>query len=110
MQKIIEFKGICLDPIPLLPLEVSSKAKDMLKIKFTITTNKENNKKSTAYITLDFTKDKQKSINTLPDKFLSFLYQFQKDGISFGFQRKGRFLYLLITKIINKIMEKSSVS
>ena len=91
-KKIIEFKGISLEPIPLLPLEVSSKAKDMSKIKFKIITTKENNKKSTAQITLDFTKDKQKSIDSLPDKFLSFLYQFQKDGISFGIQRKGRFL------------------
>ena len=91
-KKIIEFKGICLDPIPLLPLEVSSKAKDMSKIKFKITINKENNKKSTMQMTIDFTKDKQKSIDSLPEKFLSFLYQFQKDGINFGIQRKGRFL------------------
>ena len=49
-------------------------------------------KKTTKDITLDFSKDIIKSINSLPDKFLSYLYDFQKDGIKFGLERKGRIL------------------
>ena len=91
-KKIIEFKNIILDPIPLLPLEVSSKAKDISIIKFRSTINQSNNKKSTVQISLDYTKDEPKSIDSLPNDFRSYLYQFQKDGINFGIERKGRIL------------------
>ena len=86
-----EFKIIDLSPIPLLPLEVSTKAKELNIIKYRETFTK-NNKKTTKDITLDFSKDIIKSINSLPDKFLSYLYDFQKEGIKFGLQRKGRIL------------------
>jgi SWI/SNF-related matrix-associated actin-dependent regulator 1 of chromatin subfamily A len=91
-KKIIEFKNISLEPIPLLPLEVASKAKEISIIKFKSTTIKSNNKKSTVQISIDFTKDENKTIDSLPTGILSTLYQFQKDGISFGIQRKGRIL------------------
>ena len=91
-KKIVEFRNIILEPIPLLPLEVSSKAKELNIIKFRQTITQSNNKKSTSQVTLDFSKDEPKSINSLPNEFLSTLYQFQKDGISFGIERKGRFL------------------
>ena len=90
-KKIIEFKNISLEPIPLLPLEVASKAKDISIIKFKSITNI-NNKKSSVQISLDFTKDEIKNIDSLPNNFLSVLYQFQKDGINFGIERKGRIL------------------
>ena len=90
-KKIIEFKNISLEPIPLLPLEVASKAKDISLIKFKSITNV-NNKKSSVQISLDFTKDEIKNIDSLPSNFLSVLYQFQKDGINFGIERKGRIL------------------
>ena len=67
-----EFKIIDLSPIPLLPLEVSTKAKELKTIKYRETFTK-NNKKTTKDITLDFSKDIIKSINSLPDKFLSYL-------------------------------------
>ena len=92
-KKIIEFRNITLEPIPLLPLEVASKAKDISIIKFRSTViNPSNKKRSSNQITLDFTKDEKKTINSLPNKFLSTLYQFQKDGINFGIERKGRIL------------------
>ena len=91
-KKIIEFKNITLDPVPLLPLEISSKASDISIIKFRQNINQSNKKKSSVQITLDYTKDEPKSINSLPNNFLSVLYQFQKDGISFGIERKGRIL------------------
>ena len=50
----------------------------MSKIKFKTTTTKENNKKSTMQMTIDFTKDKQKSIGSLPDKFYHFYINFKK--------------------------------
>ena len=90
-KKIIEFKNISLEPIPLLPLEVASKAKDISIIKFKSITNI-NNKKSSVQISLDFTKDEIKNIDSLPNNFLSVLYQFQIDGINFGIERKGRIL------------------
>ena len=86
-----EFKIIDLSPIPLLPLEVASKAKDMTYIKYRETSTK-NNKKVTKSITLDFSKDIPKSINSLPNNFLQCLYEFQKEGIKFGLERKGRIL------------------
>ena len=91
-KKIVEFKSITLEPIPLLPLEVSSKANQISVIKFRQTINQANNKKSYPQVTLDYTKDESKSISSLPNGFLSALYQFQKDGISFGIERKGRIL------------------
>ena len=91
-KKIIEFKNIVLEPIPLLPLEVASKAKDLQIMKFRQTITQSNNKKSTTQVTLDFSKDESKSLDSLPNQFLSTLYEFQKDGINFGIQRKGRFL------------------
>ena len=91
-KKIIEFKNIVLEPIPLLPLEVASKAKDLQIMKFRQTITQSNNKKSTTQVTLDFSKDEYKSLDSLPNQFLSTLYEFQKDGINFGIQRKGRFL------------------
>lgn len=90
-KNLPEFKLMDLSPIPLLPLEVASKAKDMTYIKYRETLTK-NNKKITKNITLDFSKDTLKSINSLPDKFLQCLYDFQKDGIKFGLERKGRIL------------------
>ena len=90
-KNLPEFKLMDLSPIPLLPLEVASKAKDMTYIKYRETLTK-NNKKITKNITLDFSKDTPKSINSLPDKFLQCLYDFQKDGIKFGLERKGRIL------------------
>ena len=86
-----EFKIIDLSPIPLLPLEVASKAKDMTYIKYRETSTK-NNKKVIKSITLDFSKDIPKSINSLPNNFLQCLYEFQKEGIKFGLERKGRIL------------------
>ena len=86
-----EFKIIDLSPIPLLPLEVASKAKDMTYIKYRETSTK-NNKKVTKNITLDFSNDIPKSINSLPNNFLQYLYEFQKEGIKFGLERKGRIL------------------
>ena len=91
-KKIIEFKNIVLEPIPLLPLEVASKAKDLQIMKFRQTITQSNNKKSTVQVTIDFTNDEPKSLDSLPKQFLSTLYEFQKDGINFGIQRKGRFL------------------
>ena len=91
-KKIVEFKNIILEPIPLLPLEVSEKAKDISVIKFRQIINQSNNKKSTIQVNLDFSKDEPKSIDNLPANFLSILYQFQKDGINFGIERKGRIL------------------
>ena len=44
-------------------------------------------KKSTAQVTLDYTKDEPKTIDSLPNNLLSILYQFQKDGINFGLER-----------------------
>ena len=92
-KKIIEFKNISLEPIPLLPLEVASKAKDISVIKFRISTvNPSNKKKSSTQISLDYTNDEPKTINSLSTNFLSTLYQFQKDGINFGIEKKGRIL------------------
>ena len=92
-KKIIEFKNITLEPIPLLPLEVASKAKDISVIKFRISTvNPSNKKKSSTQISLDYTNDEPKTINSLSTNFLSTLYQFQKDGINFGIEKKGRIL------------------
>ena len=90
-KNLPEFKIIDLSPIPLLPLEVASKAKDMTYIKYRETSTK-NNKKVTKSITLDFSKDIPKSINSLPNNFLQCLYEFQKEGIKFGLERKGRIL------------------
>ena len=90
-KNLPEFKIIDLSPIPLLPLDVASKSKDMTSIKYRETSTK-NNKKITKTITLDFSKDTIKSINSLPDNFLQCLYDFQKDGIEFGLERKGRIL------------------
>ena len=71
-KNLPEFKIIDLSPIPLLPLEVASKAKDMTYIKYRETSTK-NNKKVTKSITLDFSKDIPKSINSLPNNFLQCL-------------------------------------
>ena len=90
-KNLPEFKIIDLSPIPLLPLEVASKAKDMTYIKYRETSTK-NNKKVTKNITLDFSNDIPKSINSLPNNFLQCLYEFQKEGIKFGLERKGRIL------------------
>ena len=91
-KELPEFKTIDLSPIPLLPLEVASKAKELTTIKYRETIIKSPNKKSTKDITLDFSKDIVKSIDSLPPKFLQCLYEFQKEGIKFGLQRKGRIL------------------
>ena len=91
-KELPEFKTIDLSPIPLLPLEVASKAKELTTIKYRETIIKSPNKKTTKDITLDFTKDIIKSIDSLPPKFLECLYEFQKEGIKFGLQRKGRIL------------------
>ena len=91
-KKIVEFKNVTLEPIPLLPLEVSSKAKDISVIKFKQTINQTNKKTSLAQVTIDYTNDEQKSIDSLPSNLLAILYQFQKDGINFGIERKGRIL------------------
>ena len=92
-KKIVEFRNIKLEPIPLLPLDVATKAKDISFIKFRSTViNPSNKKRSSTQISLDFTKDEEKTINSLPNNFLSTLYQFQKDGINFGIERKGRIL------------------
>ena len=91
-KELPEFKTIDLSPIPLLPLEVASKAKELTTIKYRETIIKSPNKKSTKDVTLDFTKDIIKSIDSLPPKFLECLYEFQKEGIKFGLQRKGRIL------------------
>ena len=90
-KELPEFKVIDLSPIPMLPLEVSTKAEEINYIKYRETITK-SNKKSTKEIKLDFTKDPQKSIDSLSDKFLQALYDFQKDGIKFGIERKGRIL------------------
>ena len=91
-KELPEFKTIDLSPIPLLPLEVASKAKELTTIKYRETIIKSPNKKTTKDITLDFSKDIIKSIDSLPPKFLECLYEFQKEGIKFGLQRKGRIL------------------
>ena len=90
-KELPEFKVIDLSPIPMLPLEVSTKAEEINYIKYRETITK-SNKKSTKEIKLDFTKDPQKSIDSLSGKFLQALYAFQKDGIKFGIERKGRIL------------------
>ena len=90
-KNLPEFKIIDLSPVPLLPIDVATKSKDMNEIKYRETTTK-NNKKITKTITLDFSKDIIKSINSLPDNFLQCLYDFQKEGIKFGLERKGRIL------------------
>lgn len=90
--KIIEYKNINLDPIPILPIEVSQKAKDISIIKFKSEKTTNSKKKSLIQITLDFTKDEKKTLNLLPEKFLSYLYEFQKEGIAFGAEKKGRIL------------------
>ena len=90
-KELPEFKVIDLSPIPMLPLEVSTKAEEINYIKYRETITK-SNKKSTKEIKLDFTKDPQKSIDSLSGKFLQALYDFQKDGIKFGIERKGRIL------------------
>ena len=92
LKELPEFKTIDLDPIPLLPLDVASKAKEMKIIKYRETTTNSANKKSTKDITLDFSKDIIKSIDALPPRFLQCLYEFQKEGIKFGLERKGRIL------------------
>ena len=91
IKNLPEFKVIDLSPIPMLPLEVSTKAEEINYIKYRETITK-SNKKSTKEIKLDFTKDPQKSIDSLSGKFLQALYDFQKDGIKFGIERKGRIL------------------
>ena len=90
-KELPEFKVIDLSPIPMLPLEVSTKAEEINYIKYRETITK-SNKKSTKEIKLDFTKDPHKSIDSLSGKFLQALYDFQKDGIKFGIERKGRIL------------------
>ena len=90
-KELPEFKVIDLSPIPMLPLEVSTKAEEINYIKYRETITK-SNKKSTKEIKLDFTKDPQKSIDSLSGKFLQALYDFQKDVIKFGIERKGRIL------------------
>ena len=90
-KELPEFKVIDLSPIPMLPLEVSTKAEEINYIKYRETITK-SNKKSTKEIKLDFTKEPQKSIDSLSGKFLQALYDFQKDGIKFGIERKGRIL------------------
>ena len=89
-KTIIELQNIFLEPIPSLPFEIASKSKNIQIIKFKSTTN--NNKKSSTDISLDYTKDEKKSINSLSNNFLSSLYQFQKEGINFGIEKKGRIL------------------
>ena len=91
-KKLPELNSICLEPIPLLPLEVASKAKTISILKFKSVASIKNNKKSYQQITLDFTKDAEKSLNFLPEIFLKVLYPFQKEGIKFGIERKGRIL------------------
>ena len=90
-KELPEFKVIDLSPIPMLPLEVSTKAEEINYIKYRETITK-SNKKSTKEIKLDFTKDPKKSIDSLSCKFLQALYDFQKDGVKFGIERKGRIL------------------
>ena len=87
-----EFKIIDLSPIPLLPLDVASKAKEIKYIKYRETIIKSANKKSSKEIVLDFTKDPVKNFDTLNPNFIKYLYDFQKDGIKFGLERKGRIL------------------
>ena len=41
---------------------------------------------------MDYTKDEPKTLDSLPNNLLTILYQFQKDGINFGLERKGRIL------------------
>ena len=92
-KELPEFKTIDLSPIPLLPLEVAAKAKDLNIIKYRETiTKSDTNKKTTKDITLDFSKDTIKSIDSLDAEFVQYLYDFQKEGIKFGLERKGRIL------------------
>ena len=92
-KELPEFKTIDLSPIPLLPLEVAAKAKDLNIIKYRETiTKSDTNKKTTKDITLDFSKDTIKSIDSLDPEFVQYLYNFQKEGIKFGLERKGRIL------------------
>ena len=92
-KELPEFKTIDLSPIPLLPLEVAAKAKDLNIIKYRETiTKSDTNKKTTKDITLDFSKDTIKSIDSLDAEFVQYLYEFQKEGIKFGLERKGRIL------------------
>ena len=92
LKELPEFKTIDLEPIPLLPLDVATKAKELKIIKYRETLTNSQNKKSSKEITLDFSKDIPKSIDNLPPKFLQCLYDFQKEGIKFGLERKSRFL------------------
>ena len=89
-KTIVELQNIFLEPIPSLPYEIASKSKNIQIIKFKSTTN--HNKKSSTNIDLDYTKDEKKSINSLSNDFLSLLYKFQKEGINFGIEKKGRIL------------------
>ena len=89
-KTIVELQNIFLEPIPSLPYEVASKSKNIQIIKFKSSAN--HDKKSSINISLDYTKDEKKSINSLSNDFLSALYQFQKEGINFGIEKKGRIL------------------
>ena len=86
----IELQNIYLEPIPSLPFKIASKSKNMQIIKFKSTTN--HDKKSYTNIILDYSKDEKKSINSLSNKLLPKLYKFQKEGINFGIEKKGRIL------------------
>ena len=91
-KELPEFKAIDLSPIPLLAIEVATKAKELNYIKYRETTTKSDNKKVTKNITIDFTKDQEKNLESLRPNFLQALYDFQKEGIKFGLERKGRIL------------------
>ena len=70
LKELPEFKTIDLEPIPLLPLDVATKAKELKIIKYRETLTNSQNKKSSKEITLDFSKDIPKTIDSLPPKFL----------------------------------------
>jgi len=91
IKKKLEVKRVYFESIPSLPLEVAEKTRDMSVIQFKTLLNIGNKLKS-VYIDLDYTKDEKKSFDSLPTTFTQVLYEFQKEGIIFGMERKGRML------------------
>ena len=87
-----EFKSLDLSPVDILPLEVAPKIKELKIIKYREIKTDSNNKKTSKEITLDYSKENIKSLDSLSDKFLQCLYEFQKEGIKFGLEKKSRIL------------------
>ena len=91
IKKKLEVKRIHFESIPNLPLEVVNKTKELTEIQFKTLLNTGKKIKSVT-IDINYTKDPKKTFDLLPTTFSQVLYQFQKEGIIFGMERKGRML------------------